>query len=756
MPGLVRELNPAVQLAAARATWERTGDLRAAFSQMAADIVLGAAEHVQGFGIVTCNYRITAKGLASEVTIRNVDGYATTLTFLLRDLLFPSKERQANNPNYRPVGGEQASHQLQAEKLLSTDPSVNSAIIMSLGHQEGSDRNWMYLFMRDAKDPTLVRLIAIRLPDDRSEALDFRDRMLAAAGLHEKIPLGDRMGMVVLRAGEGGITPKSVAAAAQSTALFGFDAKELAELSADGFEVIQQRQADEIEALARNMLREVYEAECETIDDELNLGMRVAGRYLFNMAQQARQEEEMSESVSKPAAGGGAGDINTALENAGLELTSQVASDSDGIELAEGAELGKSDLTSSDVNLAADDLTDSTAELESLKLDSSADQIEKVETESGDESLEPITSSYDISNNLDVKEDAQEEEAGSIAEAAQLELVLEDSIENAAEKAEREEAAQDAAFELAEKLDDQARIRELIEELGGDISILSNEPADVSALGVLLSDGEIPALTELGDLQEVLLAAEVTDGIYTDDDLEFGDNGDDVSASGFAADKSAVESGNSNDAEGSQDEILGEALGLSFALIKESETEAAANGIDTDVVNDVSKNSLSVDGLLGQEVLAADTAEGADVTRDTDSLNLLGRENLDQENDDIEEAAPSASALSLAKRSRANRRRSAMRALNRLRFQAESVGVDVFELMKIRQRRGLKRLWFEQLVFALARELNFNFEQRQMLARELELSSADFDDIRQAELAVRRELHARKIRARLLDVVQNQ
>ncbi len=733
---------------------------------MASDIVLGAAEHAQGFGVITAKYRITPKGLASEVTIRNPDGFSATRSFYLRELLNPPPERIALNPNFRPVSAWQIEQQLKTESDFMNDPTVHTAAIVSLGHHEDSDRNWMYVFQRDAADKDVVRLVAIRLPDDRAEALAFRDRVLIAAGLASAIPTGSSMDRIVLRGDMPTITPQSVAAASP-IGLFGIGQDELSSLGSDGFEVIQQRQAAEIEALTRHMLDQLDAADLDTVDEQLELAMQMAGRFLVSAAAAVRAVGSADYGRPDPdgrGADGGRGDA------AGLEI---LDSDADFMGVAESeielgiADLNDSSLTETESISVSDGILVAEGEESALAITAESTEEQNyylsAEVEDGDEGYQPVIIEFE---DLSTEADTEEEKEGDQEEAT-LSL-LETSEGEATQEGEESEdgdvttADSVAELLLEEQTEEDERLKELIEELGGDTSLFSAEPGEISPLGLLIADGELPAFSELGEFNELLLAAEITDAVSSDydDDCE-----EDSGAEQSGASDEGVNDSGSNDSGSSE---IGTSEGAS------SDEAAAADEVSGD---EAGETSVSLAAGIDEEVDVDELATGGDSSMgdasEDDTLDLQsGSESVDGELSEresdfwpaidgelfaaeelIEESKENGVVGLRAKH--ANRRRAAIRALNRMRHEAERLGIQILELIKLRQRRGLKRLWFEQLVFALAREMKFTFEQRQELARELELSSADFDDIRQAELAVRREVHARKLRTKLIEPLQN-
>lgn len=771
----MRELSPAVQLAAAKATFERTQSLVGALSQMASDVVLGAAEHAQGFGVITARYRITEKGLASEVTIRNPDGFAATRTFYLRELLNPPPERIALNPKYRPVSQKQVAEQLATETDFQRDRTAHTAVLMSLGHEEGSDRNWMYLFLRDKDDPDLVRLVAIRVPDDKSEALAFRDRMLEAAGLKGAISPEDPFGRIVLRGDSPSITPEAVAAAAQN-GLFGVGAGELASLGSDGFEVIQQRQAAEIEALTREMLEQLDAAELDTIDEKLELAMQLAGRYLLGALGPDKGSRSDDGPDGSDAGGASAAQADGLLERASaadqeaINLAAMTASDLDAAsEFVAQEEEDRISAGLAQEDLATEWVRETEAESGSdseLELKSEQEELDPyitAEVESGDKGYEPVQTEQlelDIAELTAATEDEAEKE-----EDSQLSLVLDLSSENESDTKEKDEESGDGEqVELieAQELSEDERLLQLIEELGGDTSLLSSEPGEVSPLGVLIADGELPAFSELGEFSELMLAAEITDAVSADyndeEDLDDGNaveiDADKLAEAGLGDNEATDFVNRDADGEVSDEVIGGEPEGDPASSTEARTNEDAAELSNEELIGDLLELQASSEGLSGP---LSESDDGEHANRD----GVGGTEDEVDENEELREeqpeaeedgeTAPSELDAALARglgSNRSARRRAALRVLNRLRYQAERLGVDVFELMKLRQRRALKRLWFEQLIFALAREMKFTFEQRQSLARELELSSSDFDDIRQAELSVRRELHVRKLKTK--------
>ncbi len=811
----MRELSPAVQLAAAKATFERTKSLVGALSQMASDVVLGAAEHAQGFGIITARYRITEKGLASEVTIRNPDGFAATRTFYLRELLNPPPERIALNPKYRPVSQKQVAEQLATETDFQSDRTVHTAVLMSLGHEEGSDRNWMYLFLRDKEDPDLVRLVAIRLPDDKAEALAFRDRMLEAAGLKGAISPEDPFGRIILRGDSASITPEAVAAAARN-GLFGVGAGELASLGSDGFEVIQQRQAAEIEALTREMLEQLDAAELDTIGEKLELAMQLAGRYLLgalgpdkgsrsddgpdgsdaggasdaqadgllerasaadqeavNLAAMTAsemdaatidsasefvaQEDLETEWIRESEAESGADselELNNDQEELDPYLTAEVEGGDEGYEpvQAEQLELEATGLTA-DGTRESEAESGSDSELELKKDQEELDPYLSAEVESGDDGYEPVQSDQlelELAELTESRQAQAEEDDDS-----QLNLILDLSPDNESDSKEKEAEGGDGEEALLEgqELSEEERLLQLIEELGGDVSLLSSEPGEVSPLGLLIADGELPAFSELGELSELMLAAEITDAVSADydEDRDEGQDLDQVDGAelekedGAALESEdpsgAVESG--AEASDAADDREPEAAQTGAGVGADGESEELSN---EEVIGDLLELQASAEGFPGA-LSDPDELDAASEDEETE-LDEEAQAEADAEANGAESSELDAVISRGLGSNRSARRRAALRVLNRLRYQAERLGVDVFELMKLRQRRGLKRLWFEQLIFALAREMKFTFEQRQALARELELSSSDFDDIRQAELSVRRELHVRKLKTK--------
>ncbi len=775
----MRELSPAVQLAAAKATFERTKSLVGALSQMASDVVLGAAEHAQGFGIITARYRITDKGLASEVTIRNPDGLAATRTFYLRELLNPPPERIALNPKYRPVSQKQVAEQLATETDFQSDRTVHTAVLMSLGHEEGSDRNWMYLFLRDKEDSDLVRLVAIRLPDDKAEALAFRDRMLEVAGLKGAISPEDPFGRIILRGDSPSIIPEAVAAAARN-GLFGVGAGELASLGSDGFEVIQQRQATEIEALTREMLEQLDAAELDTIDEKLELAMQLAGRYLLGALgpdKGSRSDEGPDGSDAGGASDAQAGGLlerASAADQEAVNLAAMTASEMDAV-FIDSASIDFASIDAASEFVAQEDLatewirqseaeSGSDSELELKKDQEELDPHLSAEVDGGVEGYEPVQAEQlelELAE-LTASRQAQAEEDDD----SQLHLILDLSPENESDSKEKEAEGgdSDAALLEGQELSEEERLLQLIQELGGDVSLLSSEPGEVSPLGLLIADGELPVFSELGELSELMLAAEITDAVSADCD-EDRDEGQDLDqVDGAELDKEGGAALESNDPSGAV-----ESGAEASDAADDRELEAAQTGAG--VGADGESGELSNEEVIGDLLELQASAEGfPGALSDPDELDAASEEEeteLDEEAQaeaDAEVNGAESSELDAAISrglgiNRSARRRAALRVLNRLRYQAERLGVDAFELMKLRQRRGLKRLWFEQLIFALAREMKFTFEQRQALARELELSSSDFDDIRQAELSVRRELHVLKLKTkpsqRLVDPLVN-
>lgn len=756
-PALFRELNPAVQLAAAKATFARTGSLVGALSQMASDIVLGAAEHAQGFGIITAKYRITPKGLASEVTVKTADGYANTRTFYFKDLIDPPLERLALTTNYREVSKSQKSQQLDTHDDFMNDPSVHTVVLMSMGHQEGSDRNWMYIFQRDPKDPEIVRLIAVRLPDDPDEALALRNRVLIDAGLESAIPTDSPMDRIVLRGDSPTVTPRSLAAASPS-GLFGITQDELKEAD---FGDIHDRQAAEIEALTHHMLAQLDAADLGSIDEQLEFAMQIAGRYLLSAAAAVRAVGDAS-GRDTPSAGAAAGGDATGLENSGAsgeQLGAYGLVDEDAREVAT-LSIADAELSSLSDGISVADADGETSTLDIVTNENEEpDYYLNSEVEGGDDEYEPVQIGAEEAEleGFSLKREATEEEEDSEKDSKlNLELALTEA-ELAEEGKLTEEGEAERAILETLALEEE-RLRELIEELGGDASLFSTEPGEVSPLGLLIADGELTALSEIGEFNELLLAAEITDAVSSDYEEDTND-GDDAGDSG--TDEASGSDGSALDAHAGGSDAEGANLGGADVNGAKADNEsflvadAALNNFgstlelaDGDAHREVTEERES--NSTGEE-LAADHTE-AKAERESDFWPTEDGE-LFAAGEQVEEAI-AAGATSM-RANRANRRRAAIRALNRMRHHAERLGINIIELIKLRQRRGLKRLWFEQLVFALAREMKFNFEQRQELARELELSSADFDDIRQAELAVRRELHARKMRTRLTDPLQN-